>query len=87
MNRSRNFLLAASTCALALMVSTQLPLVLAITTLATSAGRMSTAIGADLVGAAALSTVIFPLLGLRLRHAAKTQQATVVEISVESPPA
>jgi len=52
--------------ALALLSSAQLPLVLAITALATASGRMSPAIAADLVGAALLSTLIFPLLGLRL---------------------
>ena len=54
--------------ALALMSSTQLPLVLAITTLATNTGHMRTATAAALVGAAVLSTVVFPVLGLRLRH-------------------
>ena len=54
--------------ALALLSSTQLPLVLAITALATTAGRMSPSIAADLVGAALLSTLIFPLLGLRIRQ-------------------
>lgn len=54
--------------ALALLSSTQLPLVLAITEIATTAGRMSPAVAADLVGAAVLSTLTFPLLGLRLRH-------------------
>jgi Kef-type K+ transport system membrane component KefB len=58
--------------ALALLTSTQLPLVLAITEVATASGRMSASTAADLVGAALLSTLIFPLLGLRLRrrHAA-----------------
>ncbi|MGO9499563.1 MAG: cation:proton antiporter [Solirubrobacteraceae bacterium] len=54
--------------ALALLSSTQLPLVLAITALATAGGRMSPSIAADLVGAALLSTLIFPLLGLRMRR-------------------
>jgi len=54
--------------ALALLSSTQLPLVLAITALATAAGRMVPSIAADLVGAALLSTLIFPLLGLRMRR-------------------
>ena len=54
--------------ALALMSSTQLPLVLAITTLATATGHMRTSTAAALVGAAVLSTVVFPVLGLRLRH-------------------
>jgi hypothetical protein len=53
--------------ALALMSATQLPLVLAITTLATDTGHMRASTAAALVGAAVLSTLIFPILGLRLR--------------------
>jgi Kef-type K+ transport system membrane component KefB len=53
--------------ALALMSSTQLPLVLAITTLAVETGHMRPATAAALVGAAVLSTLVFPTLGLRLR--------------------
>ncbi len=53
--------------ALALMTSTQLPLVLAITTLAVSSGHMRPSTAAALIGAAVLSTLVFPLLGLRLR--------------------
>jgi Kef-type K+ transport system membrane component KefB len=53
--------------ALALMSSTQLPLVLAITALAQNSGHMRASTAAALVGAAALSTLIFPALGLRLR--------------------
>ncbi len=49
------------------MSSTQLPLVLAITTLATSTGHMLASTAAALVGAAVLSTLIFPTVGLRLR--------------------
>jgi Kef-type K+ transport system membrane component KefB len=52
---------------LALMSSTQLPLVLAITTLARDTGRMRPSTAAALVGAAVLSTLVFPVLGLRLR--------------------
>jgi Kef-type K+ transport system membrane component KefB len=53
--------------ALAFLCATQLPLVLAITALATAAGRISESVAADLVGAAVLSTMCYPLLGLRLR--------------------
>ena len=48
--------------ALALLSSTQLPLVLAITEVATASGRMTPSTAADLVGAALLSTLIFPVL-------------------------
>ena len=62
--------------ALALLSSTQLPLVLAITALATAGGRMSPSIAADLVGAALLSTLIFPLLGLRMRRDRRGSRAS-----------
>ena len=64
----RHDLNARSRGALALLSSTQLPLVLAINALATAGGRMSPSTAADLVGAALLSTLIFPLLGLRMRR-------------------
>lgn len=63
----RGVLDARDRLALALMSSTQLPLVLAITTLATSTGHMLASTAAALVGAAVLSTLVFPTLGLRLR--------------------
>ena len=63
----RGVLDARERAALALLSSTQLPLVLAITTLATSSGHMRASTAAALVGAAVLSTLVFPLLGLRLR--------------------
>jgi Kef-type K+ transport system membrane component KefB len=53
--------------ALALFSATELPLVVAITTIAIEEGHMRSATAASLVGAAILSTTIFPLLGLRLR--------------------
>ena len=49
------------------MSSTQLPLVVAITTVATREGHMETSTAAALVGAAVLSTLVFPMLALRLR--------------------
>ena len=67
--------------ALALLSSTQLPLVLAITALATAAGRMSPSIAADLVGAALLSTLIFPLLGLRMRRQQPSHDAATAGVS------
>ncbi len=63
----RGVLDARERAALALLCSTQLPLVLAITALATSSGHMRPSTAAALVGAAVLSTLIFPVLGLRLR--------------------
>ena len=54
--------------ALAFFTSTQLPLVLAITTLAQDGGHMRSSTAASLVGAAVLSTLIYPMVGLRLRR-------------------
>ena len=63
----RGVLDARERAALAFMSSTQLPLVLAITTLAVELGHMRASTAAALVGAAVLSTLVFPILGLRLR--------------------
>lgn len=56
--------------ALAFLCSTQLPLVVAITGLATSSGHMRPSTAAALVGAATLSTLIFPVAGLRINKRA-----------------
>jgi Kef-type K+ transport system membrane component KefB len=53
--------------ALAFFSATELPLVVAITTIAIDQGHMRASTAASLVGAAILSTTIFPLVGLRLR--------------------
>jgi Kef-type K+ transport system membrane component KefB len=53
--------------ALALFGSTQLPLVLAITTLAQEIGDMTASTAAALVCAAVLSTLVYPIMGLRVR--------------------
>jgi Kef-type K+ transport system membrane component KefB len=53
--------------ALGLFSATELPLVVAITTIAIEEGHMRASTAASLIGAAILSTTIFPLLGLRLR--------------------
>jgi Kef-type K+ transport system membrane component KefB len=66
----RHVLDARERHALAWFTSTQLPLVLAITTVAQRTGHMRPSTAASLVGAAALSTLIYPLLGLRARRAA-----------------
>ena len=60
--------------ALAAFSATELPLVVAITTIAVEQGHMRSSTAASLVGAAILSTAIFPLLGLRLR-AGRTAEA------------
>jgi Kef-type K+ transport system membrane component KefB len=56
--------------ALALFTATQLPLVVAITTLAVQEGHMRASTAAALVGAGALSTLAGPLHGLNMRRAA-----------------
>ena len=53
--------------ALAFYSATQLPLVVAITTVAVEAGNMRASTSAALVGAAILSTLFFPLIAMRLR--------------------
>jgi len=63
--------------ALAFMSSTQLPLVIAITTLATSTGHMRSSTAAALVAAAVLSTLMFPMLALRLRRERVTEAIAV----------
>jgi Kef-type K+ transport system membrane component KefB len=66
--------------ALALFTATQLPLVVAITTVAVEDGHMRTSTAAALVGAGALSTVAGPLHGLRtLRSVALKRSATPSE--------
>jgi Kef-type K+ transport system membrane component KefB len=61
--------------ALALFSATQLPLVVAITTLAVDEGHMRSSTAAALVGAGALSTLAGPLHGLRMRRIAATLRA------------
>jgi Kef-type K+ transport system membrane component KefB len=53
--------------ALAIFSSTALPMVVAITTIAIQEGHMRSATAASLIGAAILSTTLFPIVGLRLR--------------------
>jgi Kef-type K+ transport system membrane component KefB len=54
--------------ALGVFCATELPLVVAITTLAQNAGDMRASTASALVGAAIISTLAFPLIGLRLRR-------------------
>jgi Kef-type K+ transport system membrane component KefB len=55
--------------ALAFFSATELPLVVAITTIAVNVGEMETSTAAGLVGAAMLSTLVFPFAGIALRRA------------------
>jgi Kef-type K+ transport system membrane component KefB len=77
----RQVLDAGERRALALFSSTQLPMVLAITTVAVETEHMRADTAASLVGAAVLSTLMFPLLGLRLRRrSAEPAPPAAVEI-------
>jgi Kef-type K+ transport system membrane component KefB len=69
----RGVLQARERAALAVFSATELPLVVAITTLATEGGHMRTSTAAALVGAAILSTLIFPFVGLALRRGAEAE--------------
>jgi Kef-type K+ transport system membrane component KefB len=64
----RRILNARDRMALALLCATELPLVVAITTLAVEGGHMRSSTSAALVGAAMISTLVFPLVALRLRR-------------------
>jgi Kef-type K+ transport system membrane component KefB len=65
----RGALAARERLALAFFSATELPLVVAITTIATETGHMKSSTAAGLVGAAIISALVYPLIGLRLRRA------------------
>jgi Kef-type K+ transport system membrane component KefB len=73
--------------ALALFCATQLPLVVAITTLAVEDGHMRSSTAAALVGAGALSTLAGPLHGLRMRRIAAEKRAARGEVEAGGLPA
>ncbi len=54
--------------ALAFLCATELPLVVAITTLAVDSGHMRSSTSAGLVGAAIVSTLIYPFVAMALRR-------------------
>ena len=62
----RHVMDARDRLALAFLCATELPLVVAITTLAVEAGHMRSSTSAGLVGAAIVSTLVFPMIGLKL---------------------
>jgi Kef-type K+ transport system membrane component KefB len=64
----RGVLAARERVALAFFSATELPLVVAITTIAVDQGHMRSSTAAALVGAAILSTLIYPFVGLALRR-------------------
>jgi|SRR5215211_891264 len=69
----RGALQARERGALAFFLATELPLVVAITTLAVEGGHMHSSTSAALVGAAILSTLIYPFVGLALRKGADAE--------------
>jgi Kef-type K+ transport system membrane component KefB len=69
----RKVLSARDRAALAFYSATELPLVVAITTIATETGNMKTSTAAGLVGAAMLSTLVFPFVGLALRRRSEAE--------------
>src|SRR6478752_4747692 len=73
--------------ALALFTATQLPLVVAITTVAVDAGQMRSSTAAALVGAGALSTLAGPLHGLRMRRIAAEKRAAAGVVEAGALPA
>jgi Kef-type K+ transport system membrane component KefB len=64
----RGVMNARDRAALAFYSATELPLVVAITTIATEQGHMKSSTAAGLVGAAMLSTLIYPFVGMALRR-------------------
>ncbi len=64
--------------ALALMSATQLPLVIAITTLAVAGGHMRPSTQAALIGGAVLTTLFFPTIALRMRGDPLTSRTGVL---------
>jgi Kef-type K+ transport system membrane component KefB len=69
----RSVLAARDRAALAFYSATELPLVVAITTLAVDGGHMESSTAAGLVGAAMLSTLVFPFAGLALRKRSEAE--------------
>jgi len=69
----RHVLKARDRAALAFYSATELPLVVAITTIAVESDEMKSSTAAGLVGAAMLSTLIFPFVGLALRKRSEAE--------------
>jgi Kef-type K+ transport system membrane component KefB len=71
----RGVLKARDRMALAFYAATELPLVVAITTIAIDEGHMRPSTAAGLVGAAMLSTLVFPFVAMALRKDALDEEA------------
>ncbi|HEX7246127.1 MAG TPA: cation:proton antiporter [Solirubrobacterales bacterium] len=81
----RKFLATRDRAALAFYSATELPLVVAITTIAIDAGKMRASTAAGLVGAAMLSTLVFPFVGLALRKRSEAEGREEPPNAVEAP--
>ena len=75
----RRVLGARDRAALAFYCATELPLVVAITTIAVEAGHMRSSTAAGLVGAAMMSTLVYPFVGRALRKGAPPELPDGVE--------
>jgi len=69
----RRVLATRDRMALAFYCATELPLVVAITTIAIDDGKMKPSTAAGLVGAAMLSTLIYPFVGMALRQRSRDE--------------
>jgi Kef-type K+ transport system membrane component KefB len=78
----RGALAARDRAALAFYCATELPLVVAITTIAIDEGHMRSSTAAGLVGAAMLSTLIYPFVALALRRAAEREGGSKEPVSL-----
>jgi Kef-type K+ transport system membrane component KefB len=72
--------------ALGIFCATELPLVVAITTLALKVGDMRGSTATALVGAAIISTLVYPLIGLRLRRDRIEEVGEAEEMAPEATP-
>jgi Kef-type K+ transport system membrane component KefB len=71
--------------ALAFYCATELPLVVAITTIAIDSGNMKASTAAGLVGAAMLSTLVYPFVGLALRRGSESEAPSEPEPPATQP--
>jgi Kef-type K+ transport system membrane component KefB len=76
----RGVLAARDRVALAFFCATELPLVVAITTIAVDQGHMHSSTAAALVGAAIISTATFPFVGLALRRGVSSAPRPVAPV-------
>jgi len=82
----RRLLPARDRVALGVFCATELPLVVAITTLALKVGDMRGSTATALVGAAIIATLVYPLIGLRLRRDRIEEVDEAEEMAPEATP-